>query len=205
MAWKKTTQEPRERTYTLPHPDGEGEVVVRVRRDGRLRRRAYFQRLPDGSVAVRIPPWTPWDAVPPLVEQALAELAQAARRAAQRADAYLTRVAQEVNRQYFDGRVRWTAIRWADNMTKRLASVTLGGRTHGEIRVSRRVEGWPRWVLEYIIAHEFVHLLLPELGHQPPFWETLQQAYPKTERARGFIQGYFFARQEDEAAEEAWL
>ena len=45
--------------------------------------------------------------------------------------------------------------------------------------------------------------MLPEEGHSARFWETLQQAYPLTERARGFIKGYFFAKGEESEEEDA--
>ncbi|HID84569.1 MAG TPA: M48 family peptidase [Anaerolineaceae bacterium] len=94
-------------------------------------------------------------------------------------------------------------IRWVNNMEKRLGSVTLGGSTHGHIRLSANIQTWPAWVVDYVIAHEFTHLLLPEEGHSPRFWETLQQAYPRTEQARGFIKGYFFAKGEKSEEEDA--
>jgi len=134
--------------------------------------------------------------VPRLLEQLEAARAQAAEKASRRTDEDLARRAQAVNRKYFGGKVPWVAIRWVGNMRQRLGSVTLGGSTHGHIRISDKIRPWPHWVVDYVIAHEFVHLLLPEEGHSARFWETLQQAYPLTERARGFIRGYFFAKGE---------
>ena len=49
----------------------------------------------------------------------------------------------------------------------------------------------PRWVLDYVLLHELAHLL--HAGHGPEFWAELD-AYPRTARARGFLEGYAYAR-----------
>jgi hypothetical protein len=48
----------------------------------------------------------------------------------------------------------------------------------------------PRWVLDYVLLHELAHLL--HAGHGPEFWAVLD-AYPRTLRARGFLEGYAYA------------
>jgi hypothetical protein len=75
-------------------------------------------------------------------------------------------------------------------MNSRLGSCTNGGSTDGHIRISDKIKGWPQWVIDYVIAHELVHRL--HADHSKSFWKTLMEAYPKTERARGFIQGVGF-------------
>lgn len=192
-----------ERTYTLRDPRTQREVPVIVRRDKRLKKSARWTQRPDGSLVVRIPYRFPWREVPPLLKEIEAHLERLASQAARRTDEALAQRARQVNRKYFGGGVPWVAIRWVNNMQKRLGSVTLGGSTHGHIRLSTNIQTWPAWVVDYIIAHEFTHLLLPEEGHSPRFWETLQQAYPRTERARGFIKGYFFAKGEKSEEEDA--
>ncbi len=190
-----------ERQYTLRDPRTQREITVTVRRDRRLKKTIRWAQRPDGSLLVRIPYRLPWREVPGLLDQVQADLERQAQRAARRTDEALARRARRVNRVYFEGRVPWVAIRWVSNMRQRLGSVSLGGSTHGHIRLSDRIQNWPGWVIDYVIAHEFVHLLLPEEGHSARFWETLQQAYPLTERARGFIQGYFFAKGTGEGEE----
>ena len=96
-----------------------------------------------------------------------------------------------INKKYFGGQIEWEAIRWVGNMETRLGSCTNGGSTDGHIRISDKIKGWPQWVVDYVIAHELVHRLHPD--HSKAFWETLSGGYPKTERARGFIQGIGFA------------
>jgi hypothetical protein len=44
----------------------------------------------------------------------------------------------------------------------------------------------PSWVLDYVILHELTHLLQP--GHGAEFWSLLE-SYPRTERARGYLDG----------------
>jgi hypothetical protein len=56
----------------------------------------------------------------------------------------------------------------------------------GTIRISARLRGMPSWVLDYVLLHELAHLLQPR--HGPQFWALLQ-GYPRTERARGFLEG----------------
>lgn len=192
----------REHSYTLRDPRTQREVPVVVRRDKRLKKSARWVQHPDGSLLVRIPYPMPWREVPLLLKEIEAHLERLAQRAAHRTDEALAQRARQVNRKYFAGRVPWVAIRWVSNMEKRLGSVTLGGNTHGHIRLSDKIQTWPAWVVDYVIAHEFTHLLLPEEGHSPRFWETLQQAYPLTERARGFIRGYFFAQGEADQNQE---
>lgn len=44
----------------------------------------------------------------------------------------------------------------------------------------------PEYVLDYVLLHELAHLLVPD--HGPRFWALLE-AYPRTERARGYLEG----------------
>ena len=44
----------------------------------------------------------------------------------------------------------------------------------------------PGWVLDYVLVHELAHLLVP--GHGADFWELVGR-YPRSERARGYLEG----------------
>ncbi|MFD6971819.1 M48 family metallopeptidase [Streptomyces sp. NPDC059979] len=98
-------------------------------------------------------------------------------------DAELTERAERLSEQYFDGRARPRTVRWVTNQNTRWGSCT---PAEGSIRLSHRLQGMPEYVIDYVLLHELAHLLVP--GHGPRFWELLE-AYPRTERARGYLEG----------------
>jgi predicted metal-dependent hydrolase len=79
------------------------------------------------------------------------------------------------------GLPRPRAIRWVTNQEWRWGSCTPSDRT---IRISSRLVREPRWVLDYVIVHELVHLSVPR--HNNRFWELVRR-YPRAERAHGFL------------------
>lgn len=98
-------------------------------------------------------------------------------------DAALSRRAAELSAGYLGGRPRPTGVRWVSNMTTRWASCT---PADGTIRMSVKLRQFPGWVQDYVLLHELAHLIVP--GHGPRFWALLE-AYPRTERARGYLDG----------------
>jgi predicted metal-dependent hydrolase len=103
----------------------------------------------------------------------------------------LTR-AQVLSERYLDGAASPSSVRWVDNQRGRWGSCT---PADGSIRLSRRLLGMPGWVLDYVIVHELAHLIVPD--HGPGFW-SLVASYPKTERAKGYLEGVAHAaRMED--------
>jgi predicted metal-dependent hydrolase len=102
-------------------------------------------------------------------------------------DEQLARRARELSDRYLGGRAVPTSVRWSSNQGRRWGSCTVG---EGSIRLSDRLRGMPSWVTDYVLLHELTHLL--HAGHGPEFWAELE-AYPRTERARGFLEGYAFA------------
>ena len=158
-------------------------------------------RQSDGSVLLRVPARLPRQALDGLLTQLPGMLEQQENLAARRTDAELQARAEQINRKYFNGQIRWEAIRWVDNMQQRLGSCTRGGATDGHIRISSRMRNWPDWVVDYVIAHELLHRRYP--NHSAEFKEELKRAYPFTERAQGFIEGVGFAQgqplEDDEA------
>jgi predicted metal-dependent hydrolase len=163
-----------------------------MRRDKRLKKTSRWGWEPDGSILLRIPYRFPKRQVPGLLKQITSQLDQGAKQVKGRTDEDLQQRAVWINRKYFKGRIEWRAIRWVGNMEARLGSCTTGGSTDGHIRISDKIKYWPQWVIDYVIAHELVHRLHP--NHSKAFWETLRCGYPKTELARGFIQGVGFAQ-----------
>ncbi len=104
-------------------------------------------------------------------------------------DAALARRATELSEKYLGGLARPTSVRWATNQNTRWGSCT---PSEGTIRISTRVKGTPGWVLDYVLLHELAHLV--EAGHGPRFWSLLD-AYPRTERARGYLEGLSAAQE----------
>jgi hypothetical protein len=95
--------------------------------------------------------------------------------------------AQSLSARYLDGAAAPSSVRWVDNQRGRWGSCT---PADGSIRLSRRLLGMPGWVLDYVIVHELAHLIIPD--HGPRFWR-LVAGYPKTERARGYLEGVAYA------------
>ncbi len=91
--------------------------------------------------------------------------------------------AQELSAAWLGGRAVPASVRWVDNQNRRWGSCTPADRT---IRLSCRLRGMPEYVVDYVLVHELAHLLEP--GHDARFW-GLVQAYPRMERALGFLEG----------------
>jgi predicted metal-dependent hydrolase len=98
-------------------------------------------------------------------------------------DAELSARAQDLSQRFLGGLAEPTSIRWVSNQRSRWGSCT---PADGTIRISTRVKGMPVYVLDYVILHELAHLLAP--GHGKEFWKLLS-GYPRTERARGYLEG----------------
>ncbi|HZC72820.1 MAG TPA: M48 family metallopeptidase [Jatrophihabitans sp.] len=114
-------------------------------------------------------------------------------------DAQLARRARELSDRYLDGLARPGSVQWVAAMRTRWASCTPAERT---IRLSRALQEMPTWVQDYVLLHELAHLL--ESGHGPRFWRLLER-YPRTERARGYLDGVSAAAQlpiQDDMAED---
>ena len=179
-----------EKHYTIHDARG-NPIRVQLRRDKRLKKTLRWERLPDGSLLLRVPNRFPRHKVNTLLEQVATQLDQTNLVQSRRTDADLQQRAELINRKHFEGKIQWNAIRWVSNMQLRLGSCTRGGVTDGQIRISDKIKNWPDWVVDYVIAHELLHRRHP--NHSEAFWNDLKAAYPLTERARGFIHGVGFA------------
>lgn len=98
-------------------------------------------------------------------------------------DATLARRAAELSERYLGGQARPSSVAWVSNQNSRWGSCTPLDAT---IRISSRVQGMPSWVIDYVLLHELAHLLEPR--HGAGFWALLA-SYPRTERARGYLEG----------------
>lgn len=98
-------------------------------------------------------------------------------------DDELAERAERLSEQFLDRRAIPDTVRWVTNQNTRWGSCT---PAEGRIRLSHRLQGMPEYVVDYVLLHELAHLLVP--GHGPDFWRLLE-AYPRTERARGYLEG----------------
>lgn len=187
---------PRAATEVLPTPAlrlpalPNGINEVEVRRSPR-RRSTVAARVEADRIIVLLPAdlgaRDEQDWVDKMVERLSARRARPAR-----SDADLARRAVLVAGRYLDSRagrqLRPTSVRWVTTMDKRWASCSTDS---GAIRVSQRLEHMPDWVLDYVLAHELVHLIEPNHGRR---FRDLLAGYPLAERAEGYLDGWSAAR-----------
>lgn len=97
-------------------------------------------------------------------------------------DAALAAWAQEINARYYGfqmGQVRFRKqeSRWG----------SCSGRTRN-LQISRRLQGGPHELLEYVLIHEIAHL--GELNHSPRFWALVAKACPDYQQRRKLLRKY---------------
>ena len=160
---------------------------VEVRRS-RRRRRTVAAYREDDKVIVMIPARLTVAEEREWVATMLERLEKSDKRR-RPSDAGLRRRATELADRYLDGLARPHTVRWVENQNSRWGSCTPSDRS---IRLSRRLQGMPAWVIDYVLVHELAHLL--EAGHTPEFWEWVDR-YPRSERAKGFLEGVAAASQ----------
>ena len=153
---------------------------VEVRRSDR-RHRTVSARLREGKLVVYLPSSMSQAEERRWVEEMLRRFEARARRRSLNSDGGLQRRAGELNRLYFDGRLKWTSLRYVTNQHMRYGSCS---PAEGTIRISVQLADMPRWVRDYVLVHELAHLLEP--NHSEEFW-ALVNRYPLTERARGYL------------------
>jgi predicted metal-dependent hydrolase len=160
------------------------EDVV-VRRSARRRRTLQAHR--DGDKIVVLVPATlaarDYERlVPQLIERVRAREAGGKRRS----DAALEQAAAHLATQLVGELhllTRLHGVSWSTRQNHRWGSCTI---STGEIRLSRRLQPMPNWVIDYVLFHEMVHL--EEANHSRRFHELMRR-YPQHDRAQGFLQG----------------
>ena len=145
--------------------------VIRSKR----RKKTAQARLLGSTVEIRIPAGCSRKEEQELIEHFTAKFERA--RSTDAID--LDRRARQLADRF--GLPRPSSIRWVGNQQLRWGSCT---PSDGTIRLSDRLAEYPGWVLDYVIVHELAHLVVA--GHNAEFW-ALVDAYPLTERARGFL------------------
>lgn len=96
-------------------------------------------------------------------------------------DGELAERAQQLNDQFFEGRLRFVSVEYVTNQNGRFGSCT---PSRGTIRISDRLAKMPAWVRDAVLVHELAHLESPD--HSARFW-ALANRYPLMERARGYL------------------
>ena len=84
---------------------------------------------------------------------------------------------------WLSGRALPATVRWVDNQRSRWGSCTPVDRS---IRLSRRLQDMPDWVVDYVMVHELAHLI--EAGHN----DRSGRGWPLShaERAKAWLDGY---------------
>lgn len=163
-------------------PDRPAVEVVRSTR----RRRSATAFVRDGRIVVQVPAGLPAAREARLVDDLVDRVSGRARVDEVAGDEALAARAAEVADRWLDG-VRPTSITWSSRMRRRWGSCT---PTDGTVRISRTLQSFPDWVLDYVLVHELAHLSSP--GHGADF-HALVDRYPHAARARGFLEGVQFA------------
>jgi len=155
-----------------------------VRRSQRRRRTVSAYR--DGErVVVLIPDRFSRAEETEWVERMLARLAAREERIRRTDDELLAR-ARRLTARYLPDHVDDVlpaSVRWVTNQNGRWGSCT---PDDGTIRISHRIQEMPDWVIDYVLLHELAHLVVP--SHSTRFWDLVAR-YPKSERARGYLEG----------------
>lgn len=155
---------------------------IEIRRSTRRRRTVSARREGD-RIVVLVPAGMPPAQESAWVAKLVARLEARPTRPRVRNDAELMARAKRLSAAHFDGQAMPSSVRWVDNQERRWGSCSTGS---GAIRLSRRLVGMPEYVVDYVLVHELAHLI--EGNHSPAFW-ALVGRYPRSERARGYLEG----------------
>lgn len=169
----------------------ETDWPVRIIRSAQ-RRKTVSARLEDGVLVVRAPATMSDKDLAPIIDGLKKRMRRRSRTSPQ-TDEALEKRAQEMNRQYFNGKLHWQSVRYVTNQNSRFGSCT---PEDGTIRLSHRLATMPVWVRDYVLVHELAHLV--EGNHGPRFWKLVNR-YPLTERARGYLMAVGLEELEGEA------
>ena len=140
------------------------------------RKKSVSGKLQEGTLIIRAPSRMSDAELAPIIANLKKRLQKKLTPIA-KTDDEAEQIAQQLNQQYFDGKLRWQSIRFVTNQNGRYGSCT---PANGTIRLNHRLANMPNWVLTYVIMHELAHLLAA--NHGPNIW-ALVNRYPLAERA----------------------
>jgi hypothetical protein len=149
-------------------PGPADDPQVEVRRSGRRRSTVTAYRE-SGRTVVLIPARFTRAQEREWVGRMLARLSAQERRRRPGDDELITR-ARLLSERHLRGLAVPASVTWVSNQNSRWGSCTPIDRS---IRLSTRLLGMPSWVLDYVLLHD---------------------SYPRTARARGFLEGFAAAR-----------
>lgn len=155
-------------------------LQVDVRRSTR-RHKTVAARLQGNTLVVFLPAGLSAPEEERWVQRMLERANLARKRVALNGDDDLARRAVELNRRYFDGKLRYRSVKFVTNQDFRYGSCT---PSEGTIRISHRLADMPAWVLDYVLVHELAHLV--HANHSERFWRMVNR-YRLAERARGYL------------------
>jgi predicted metal-dependent hydrolase len=158
------------------------QTQVEVRRSRRRRRTVSAYRQGD-HIVVLVPAGLSRAEEAGWVETMVAKVERAEARRRPSDDELMARAAR-LSQAWLEGRAAPLTVRWVDNQRSRWGSCTPADRS---IRLSRRLQEMPDWVLDYVLVHELAHLI--EAGHNATFWAWVDR-YPQAERAKAWLDGY---------------
>lgn len=159
---------------------GKEKIKIEVIRSAR-RRKTVSARLENNKLVVRIPATLSRKKEKEIVGEMKEKLLAKRELDELNREKNLLKKARELNRKYFDGKLKIKSVRFVANQNKQFGSCTV---SRGTIRISDRLAKAPGWVLSYVMMHELSHLQHP--NHSKKFWDCVYR-YPYTERARGYL------------------
>ena len=165
---------------TLPGID-EGEIIV-IRSKRRKRSISAFRQ--GGKIVISIPARLSKaeerEIVPEMIAKIRAkEVAAPESELMEMADALLSSFAPEIA-------IRPASVNWRQ-MNERWGSCTSVDRS---IRLASKLQRAPKYVLEFVLYHEAIHL--QHADHGPEFYQFLHR-YPRHLEAEAFLAGFEFA------------
>ena len=156
------------------------EYPIKIIRSAK-RKKTVSAKLLNGVLEVRAPASISDKELQPIIENLQKRLQDRQQKRQLNEEGDLALRAQELNLRYFQGELTIRRIEYVTNQDKRFGSCTTSS---GVIRISHRLAGLPKWVVDYVLIHEMAHLKVP--NHSKAFW-SLVNRYPLAERARGYL------------------
>ena len=163
----------------IHHSEKQGDWPVEIVRS-RKRRKTVNGQIKDGVLVIQAPAIMTDRELQPIIAK-LRKRLKAKLHVTPQTNDELVKRAKQLNREYFNGRLKWESIKYVTNQNKRYGSCSPTQRT---IRLNHRLATMPGFVRDYVIVHELAHL--EQANHGPKFWELVYQ-FPLTERARGYL------------------